>query len=235
MCTIAFDESGYSGSNLLNEDQPVFTFASVNMEEVQAQELLNLVTTQAREYKFTNVRKRPKELEVLFNHDFICEETVQICIAHKDYLIICHIINELIEYVYYKHGEDLYKNRQNYCMANMLYFTMPHFSDPILWIKLKKSFVEMFRNRDEVSINLFYDVVYELCKSSKKEFIEDIFYMVLSTRGEIQEILDNRNDFVFDSTMAMLVGLCDYWGKKLGERFNVVIVSQTAFWNYFRH
>jgi hypothetical protein len=38
--TIYFDESGFTGNDLLNDDQPVFVYASVAIEPSQAEDII---------------------------------------------------------------------------------------------------------------------------------------------------------------------------------------------------
>ena len=55
--TIYFDESGFTGYNLLDEAQPVFAIASSDVASAEAEAILreSFPRYQAREFKFTNI------------------------------------------------------------------------------------------------------------------------------------------------------------------------------------
>ena len=52
--TVAFDESGNSGANLLDSEQPVFVLASVHISDDEA---ANLIDTKSDEVKFSKLRR----------------------------------------------------------------------------------------------------------------------------------------------------------------------------------
>ncbi|MBP3848057.1 DUF3800 domain-containing protein [bacterium] len=63
--TIYFDESGYTGSDLINDDIPYFTCAAVAISEDKAKELIQHIRNdynlkQGFELKFKNIKKYPK-------------------------------------------------------------------------------------------------------------------------------------------------------------------------------
>lgn len=61
---IYFDESGFTGTNLLNQNQTVFTYAAVGLDNKKAEELISIIKTnyptQAQELKFKNYSKSSK-------------------------------------------------------------------------------------------------------------------------------------------------------------------------------
>lgn len=71
---ISFDESGYTGPDLLNEDQPYFVYASHDLSEQEASEFLEKLKAdfglQGRELKATRLKRR-RDWELLSNR--ICE------------------------------------------------------------------------------------------------------------------------------------------------------------------
>lgn len=62
MKTVAFDEAGNSGENLLDPEQPVFVLAAVCLEESEADSICStaLGCGQATELKFAALRRRPR-------------------------------------------------------------------------------------------------------------------------------------------------------------------------------
>lgn len=92
---IAFDESGNTGPDLLDKEQPVFVLASVKLTPKQASDLKSIIKTQASELKFTKLKKYHKyfsQIITLLNHDIISDETVSIAVFHKEYCISLHTV-----------------------------------------------------------------------------------------------------------------------------------------------
>lgn len=57
--TIYFDESGNTGSNLIDLDQPVFTLASCTFSKEISEQLLKLIDSKStQEVHFKNLRRR---------------------------------------------------------------------------------------------------------------------------------------------------------------------------------
>lgn len=67
MPTIFVDEAGYTGRNLLDPDQPIFSLASVNLQERECQEIKHRYFgfINANELKYSSVKKSPKQRESL--------------------------------------------------------------------------------------------------------------------------------------------------------------------------
>ena len=61
---VYFDESGFTGTNLLNQDQTVFTYAAIGLDNKKANEIIDIIRakfpTQAQELKFKNYSKSSK-------------------------------------------------------------------------------------------------------------------------------------------------------------------------------
>lgn len=56
--SLYFDESGHTGENLLDENQPIFTLASVKLESGQADELLSVLPpSQGVEHKASSLTR----------------------------------------------------------------------------------------------------------------------------------------------------------------------------------
>ena len=60
--TIYFDESGYTGYDLLNSDQPIFSVASSDIDDGEAHAILrdSFPNYQGAEFKFSRLWKPPE-------------------------------------------------------------------------------------------------------------------------------------------------------------------------------
>ncbi|UUC47170.1 DUF3800 domain-containing protein [Flavobacterium cerinum] len=223
----AFDESGNTGGDLLNRDQPVFVLSSVRLTEAQATLLRGLLTAKADELKFSRLKKSTryqKEIVALLNHEIISNETVQIALFHKQYCIWLHTVDRLIEHVLREDiGCDVYEDGQNIAITNMLFFCVPAFCDPQAVQEYKQAFINLFQFRDEVHIDKFYTAVENLIASSKDEKFVDALLPILGSYRYIDEILNRWDKYNFDSTLAGFINLIDYWGRKTNTFFNAIV------------
>ncbi|EJG02015.1 DUF3800 domain-containing protein [Flavobacterium sp. F52] len=219
----AFDESGNTGGDLLNREQPVFILSSVRLTENQSQELRSLLTAKADELKFARLKKSKKyqkEIISLLNHSIISDETVQIALFHKQYCLWLHTVDRLIEPVLKEDIDcDVYEDGQNIAITNMFFFCVPAFCDVDAVEEYKHAFINLFQFRDEVHIDRFYTAVENLIASSKDEKFVDALLPILGSYRYIDDILDRWDKYNFDSTLAGFINLIDYWGRKTDKGF----------------
>jgi hypothetical protein len=223
----AFDESGNTGGDLLNRDQPVFILSSVRLTDNQSQELRSLLTAKGSELKFARLKKSKKyqnEIISLLNHDIISDETVQIALFHKQYCIWLQTVDRLIEPVLKEDIDcDVYEDGQNIAITNMFFFCVPAFCDPDAVEEYKCAFINLFQFRDEVHIDKFYTAVEKLIASSKDKKFVVALLPILGSYRYIDDILDHWDKYNFNSTLAGFINLIDYWGRKTDTGFNVFV------------
>lgn len=225
MKTIAFDESGNSGENVLDINQPVFVLASVYVEDEEASQLLNLFDTPSDELKFKKILKSGKHITALQNFlssNLLNENSVGLFVYNKEYSISVHTVDRLIDASYYEAGIDIYKDGMNIALANLLFYYLPSMCDKELYERHKQLFTLMFRNRTAESINDFYDNFEKLAKSAKDNG-EAIFLPIIESAKHIDFILSTTPKYGLDSTLAGLISLVDMWGKKLNSKFNILV------------
>ncbi len=225
MIEIYFDEAGNTGHDLLNSEQPLYVLSSIK--------ILNDVAKQKLESSFTDIDllhfKRKKNSasgrkEILDfwdkNFDFLNENSKSIVI-HKKYMIVCQMLNYLVEPQLYEDGIDYYDAGMNIGHSNMMYMCIPGFCGSGLANMLYKAFINMFKIKDQKSIITFYKLL-DLMekKSSSEEFKTDIFILKRSIT-EISETLQIVNKYVLDPSMHSLISLITLWNNELEEEFNV--------------
>ena len=111
MHEVAFDESGNTGADLPNQQQPVFALASTCLSHEQASLILQpLRTPQSREIKFSRLRRtkggRRRIIELLSCSSLDPENTIT-TLFHKKYMIVTKVVDLLVENLAYEDGIDL--------------------------------------------------------------------------------------------------------------------------------
>ena len=121
---IACDESGFSGTNLLDPDSPVITHASVDLASAQAAEVVAALRSRARrssEYKANHLlRSRHRQvLEWTLGPDGPLSGRAYVHLVDKAYLVVGTLARVLLEpahpdpaLVLYRDGPAAFGSRQ---------------------------------------------------------------------------------------------------------------------------
>lgn len=125
--TLFFDESGYTGKNLLDEDQPVFTLASANIQDCEAGELLKSIFPNYDnygEFKFSKAgnRKSYQENFLKFSEEIgKIKEKFFVCVCEKKFFAFGGAVNTLLTPIHNRTGKDFFANGMNHISNNTLY------------------------------------------------------------------------------------------------------------------
>lgn len=224
--TIYFDESGNTGSNLLDKNQPVFTLASCIFSKEISKQLLKLIdSNSSSEVHFKNLRRRKSGQDGiirLMSSKLLNIKYIKINIFLKEFMITTKIVDILIEYLMYLKGEDLYLNGRNIALSNMLYYCLPVFCDENLVQSMYESFVTMIRSQDQNSINNFYSDVQKVKNSSSNEGFKKNLDLVLATKNFIDGALSGVDKHSLDPSIPALFSHCAQWGNIYPKGFHVI-------------
>ncbi|WP_455050267.1 DUF3800 domain-containing protein [Hoylesella nanceiensis] len=231
---IYFDESGYTGPDLVNVEQPYFTLASIRLQSDEIIDIKNAVEDEkwGKELHFKKMyvsRKGRQVLERIFSHPLLDSNHVLLAYAEKRYCIYAYIVDILVESYYYHCNINLYEGARNLLLANGLYsFAKLHPAKDLI-AEFEGNFVSMVREPSKSSIVDFYRVVGKLMEH---EDTEEGFSLLLSeirpTIMYINEVL-SKNKFYIDLTIPLFSGLVQEWYKKTGAKEDILFDSSKPF------
>ena len=121
---IYFDESGYTGQDLLNPAQPVFVGASTNLSDEAAAALVSkcFPDVRARELKHSVLCRRARGQEQIIRLlRNICPDDFAVSVAHKEFVIIALLVEYWVEPAMRDDGINLYERGGNLALCNTLY------------------------------------------------------------------------------------------------------------------
>ena len=221
MSTIYFDEAGYTGSDLTNEDQPFFVVGSTCFTDDELNRIksdLNISETSELHFKklIKSTAGRKLIIDVL-SHPLMNTAHVKIGIADKRYCIYAQIVDTVIETFAYSHGVNIYENLSNLVMANCLYsFAVNHQNQEFVK-DFENAFVQMIRKQDEDSIEEFYaaTAILQSLPNTHDTFREALG-LVSSTEATVTEAFTN-DSFYLDITIPLFMDLVNRWHKETGE------------------
>jgi hypothetical protein len=220
--TVAFDESGNSGANLLDSKQPVFVLASVC---VTADETSKLIEPNSDEMKFSKLKRSSKgrrKILDLLNSELLNDNNVLISGFHKPFMVITKMIDLLIEPMLYRSGIDLYERGANIAMANMLFYTMPVFIGRDAFEAIQAAFVELVRSPSSEAAKLFFELIYEARGNLKHPVFAQELDMLLSTQLVVKEHLSEWDSSDLDPAIPAFVEHGSIWTSRLKTKFLIV-------------
>ena len=174
---IFLDECGYTGEDLFNDQQPIFTIASLHLPEGTCKELKekHFALIKAKELKHTNLVKRPVQQKMVFNliKDLACNsKVVKFSVSHKRYVLVSKMVDTFIETLAHEGGIDLYERGANIAFTNMLYYMTKSLAGEKFFQEMIFKFQEMMRNRTIKTYNNFFKLFF---KNRFPEVLEDLF------------------------------------------------------------
>ncbi len=155
------DESGYTGTDLLNRSQPVLAISSHRYTE---QESIRLKTeffkrVQAPELKYSMLAKSPRHRQAIL--ELLASlpggrRQVKVYVFHKRFGLLTKIVDLfIIESMHYT-GLDLYSLGGHIPLANLLWFTLPVFGGQGFFDQLLTDFQSMLISRTLESYERFF-------------------------------------------------------------------------------
>ncbi len=220
LSTIFLDESGYTGQDLLNVTQPIFTLASLNLPESDCIELKNnfFNKVQAAELKYSALSRRPRQQKLIL--DFLKElsyepNLVKFVIAHKQYVLVTKMVEILVEPATYEDGLDLYNRGANIALSNLIYYTFPVFGGEAFFQKLLKNFQDMIRSRTKESYKAFFEPLFT--QDYPQELDELLTYLRVSHTKFGYNLLedDSSLDIATSCTLSLMTSWQDYLNEDL--------------------
>jgi hypothetical protein len=218
LSTIFVDECGYTGQNLLDTVQPIFTLASLNLSESDCIDLKSEFFGRVKsvELKYSSLSKRPNQQEMII--DFIKgiagkHEIVKFAFAHKQFVLVSKMVEMLVEPACYEDGIDLYDKGANLALVNLLFYTLPVSAGKSLFSDLLITFQDMMRTRTEASYQKFFGLV--LAERDSDNLNELLNFFRISHFKFGYELLETADHL--DISVSLTIALMSLWRKDVKD------------------
>ena len=227
MKSLYFDESGFTGYDLLNADQPVFSIGSHDLSDDEAFELLkrSFPNYGGDEFKFTRIwsRKRSRKDLVNFSQN-ICEisERLFVYTCNKKFVVLTKIVDHLVEPVVHDAGQDFYAGGFNVKYANMAHYAFSNFVDDNFYSNLLNFYQAFARKPSPISLRTLqkqYRKMTVECPEYAKEFMQ-----MMSIGAEMFERFSDieKHRASSDIHLTTMVSSIAYWRSIFDEDFQVI-------------
>ncbi|WP_332445712.1 DUF3800 domain-containing protein [Dehalococcoides mccartyi] len=223
---IYFDESGFTGNDLLNDDQPVFVYASVAIKPQQATdlvaEMISFFRLQGNELKGSNlVSHRRSQSAVLWLIER-CKGIASIVIANKKLALAGKFYEYIFEPVLQADNSLFYSVRLHRFLSNFLYISFVA-KDPTAEALLIE-FQTLMRNQDTSSIQRLFPAQGQLI--AVEDPLSQILTFILCHKEKIaREIkdlgdIDGVRKWILELSSTCLFWTLSFWS----EQFEVLKV-----------
>lgn len=204
---IYIDESGHTGPDFLNKEQPVFVLAACWMNESDYDELHKLLfeKLKANEIKYSAFKRRANQNAYLKLATFLNEKSDKYCayIVDKKSVLIEKFIFDCIEPFYAIQGIDISVKGGIRCYANMLNLTLPHFMGDDWYYNLLNLFQKFIRLKNEESLMALHRHASTVSKEMRQELLPFIIDPHLALK-DITE--DGYKTQIYEPILMGLIG-----------------------------
>lgn len=219
------DESGNTGLDLLNVDQPLFALASTNLDADTCRQLIAPLLRQGQaEAKYSKLKgtvRGQSALLDLFSSPALTVETVKFYMADKRYYVITHLVDKLIEPTLHEAGIDLYENDAHVGLVNLWYSAGHYLLPNGHWDRLLRAFVAAMRQRTPEAYSVFDRTLTTAAAAASPED-RDFVTGILLARGRLNEFIGVYDDNdVFDPAADVFIALINYWMAQITGSFAV--------------
>jgi Protein of unknown function (DUF3800) len=227
---IACDESGHTGPDLLNKDQRIFAYTSVNLSDDDAWSIIDKAKksypVQMPELKASQLLKTANGRKLVFEIVKACEGRIAIN-AHDKLLALCGWIFEYIyEPVYKEDPSLLYKKNMHRFVA--MFCWMWFNSDNLQASEAIIQFQKYMRSKNISDAPIFFESkLPALEKTSQEEpfnllirFASGYRNLISVDNSTLGKVLPENGKWVLDLSTSALWSHLNFWGKK-GEPLSV--------------
>lgn len=214
------DESGFTGDNMLDKDQPYFSYASVNISEDEAEEKVNLIK------KKYNIRLEEIKGKVLLSRSDKYKKAVgelfidllnrtKITFAEKKYSIACSFFEHIFLPLLDKKISLFYDNNLDKYIIYTIYTYIKNNDEMVEDMLLE---FEKFIHRKESSLLSF-----DISNDNNKKLIYPIIELALLHKDKIIEKFQKLNDlkYILDKSAPLFYYTICAWTDEL-ENIKVI-------------
>jgi len=127
MKSVYIDESGYTGADLLNQEQPYQGASAIYISDSEAAGLIekHFKVRQSEELKYRTLvkSKRNREKLLCLQEEILSDYCCIGYVCNKRFLLILLFVDFAVEPLYHDCNIDFYEDGLNYSLAQLLYFT----------------------------------------------------------------------------------------------------------------
>lgn len=212
-----FDESGYTGENLLHEEQTTFVYSSINIDPEEAREF---VENTIKKHKVQNGelkgvklirRERGKKLilEIIDNY----KDRIKISVDDKRFALCCKFFEYIFEPILSEKSSIFYQLNFHKFIANHMY--IGYITKDVLVLEIISIFENLIRKKDlkylDNLITLADKDEYKISKAY--DFYSKILTFIKIHKNTIIDEFNGLMPWTADLSISSLNALFSTWGE----------------------
>lgn len=231
---IRFDESGFTGSNLLDDAQRFFVIGSTDLSDDDADAILKgcFPRYNGAEFKFMNIWKAKNRTGLIEFAKAVGQmgpKRIGLYIADKRFALFTKMVDSLIEPYMTDMGYDFYDDGFCWKYANYLYFGFCNVGDPLLLDSILRSYQRFSREPSLEfleQLTFTFQVMAQSAEPSLKTFLRQ-----LALGAELFQKFHDIEEFrgSNDLQVSSMIATIGRWRQRCPEDFEVVHDASSNF------
>lgn len=226
MKRIYFDESGNTGPDLLNKEQPLYILCSTDLDEEKSKELLAKYFPNKNEVHFKDLKKSNegrKKLSIFYKDNYsMLQEHCKVIGFQKDFTLVCNFLLYVYEPYLYEKGFNFFDEGFNIRISNLFYYCFPTFCGRDLSIKLYNQFKKCIAEKNDVNNEELISILVEAQKKcTDKDFSKDILADIIYACNDLEENLSELDVSYLDPSYTALINLIQLWMQDSHEPLEI--------------
>lgn len=221
MKSVYIDESGYTGIDLLNQDQVFQGASAIYISDLEAKDLIkkHFPKIKSTELKYKKLIKRKNNWENLLGlqKDMLENHVCINYVCNKKYLLILHFLDYAVEPFYFERNVNLYEDGGNYSLGSLLYYV----ADTLLNGQDFKDILSLFQyainSKSEISISALIEKI----KFTNWQELPEAFGPLALENSSCVEAIKNK-DTSTDAAYIILFSLISRLEAIIDHEYEIV-------------
>lgn len=231
--TLYFDEAGFTGSNLLDPQQPFFAIASTDIDDASADAILTGAFPRYRgaEVKFSAIWNSTNRKGLIPFARAFAESGRDgfVYMINKRFAVLTKLVDFLIEPYVTDAGYDFYADGFCWKYCNYIHFGFEQFAPPELLSAVVRAYQRFSRDPTRENLHGLQTLLGIMAGSTEQPVQVFLEQMELGAR-----LLDRRADLSLfrgsdDLQMTTMVAIVCHWRQRYPEDFAVVHDASSNF------
>jgi hypothetical protein len=221
-----FDESGYTGEDLLNYEQPTFAYASTTLPDSDAASLVNscFAFSRASELKHSRLSKssRGQDAIVAFIQRILeLSLPVNVFLAHKEYALLTYFIDFPVEEIFHRAGKDFFERGFNIALSNAAFYGLRPSDAPDVLTPLLRNFQDLYNSREYADWVKLCNGIEESChKYDQYKKLMSLF--LAACRILRHEYFRDMQPHTCDLAFTTFLAIAMDWSERTSCQFDVI-------------
>lgn len=218
--TLYFDESGFTGENLLSNDQETFAYASVNLSPSEAETIVQRIVSKYKiqngELKAVKLIRRDKGKQAILEILKEIQDNIKVSVHDKKFALVAHFFEYVFEPVLAKKSSIFYQHDFHKYISNALYISL--ITNDELTNRIMNIFEKLMRKKELDHLDKIISLLEEYqIDSEELDFLKKVLIFIDKHREIIYNEIKDLPAWTIDLSQASLHSLFAEWGVKWSE------------------